>query len=58
MLFFQEVNLKDKLQMAEIKCPKCHRKEIIILGKENIPKCQDCGTQMILSEILEEGKSY
>jgi ribosomal protein S27E len=49
---------KEKIQMAEVKCPKCHWTEIIYIGKEKIPKCQNCGTQMILSEILDEGKSY
>lgn len=50
--------MKEKIQSAEIKCPRCHRTQIIYIGKEQIPKCPDCGTMMVISELLGEGKSY
>ncbi len=47
-----------KIQYVEIICPKCSHKEIIILNKEGVPKCPICGTQMMISELLDEGKYY
>lgn len=50
--------MKEKNEPVEIICPKCKRTQIIYLPKEVIPKCQDCKTQMVLREVLIEGKSY
>jgi phage FluMu protein Com len=47
-----------EVQVIEVKCPKCHRTQIITIPKEEIPKCPDCKIQMIISEVLDEGKSY
>jgi ribosomal protein L37AE/L43A len=43
---------------AEVVCPKCQRTEIVYIPKEQIPTCPDCKTQMVLRELLREGKSY
>ena len=43
---------------VEVVCPKCQRTEIVYIPKEQIPKCPDCKTQMVLREVLREGKSY
>jgi transposase-like protein len=43
---------------VEVVCPKCQRTEIVYIPKEQIPKCPDCKTQMVLRELLREGKSY
>ena len=45
------------LEPIEIKCPKCKHTEIIYLPDEEIPKCPECNIQMIISELLREGKS-
>jgi ribosomal protein S27E len=48
----------DKVQAVEVKCPKCEFTQIKYIPKEQIGKCPECGSNMIISEILEEGKSY
>lgn len=50
--------MRDKIEAVEVKCPKCNRKQIVYIPKEPIPRCPDCGTQMVISELLDEGKSY
>lgn len=42
----------------EVICPKCKRTAIIYLPDESVPVCQSCGTQMVIREVLREGKSY
>lgn len=42
----------------EIICPQCKRTAIIYLPDEDVPLCQTCGRQMIIREVLREGKSY
>ncbi len=46
------------IEPIEVKCPKCGYTEIIYVPKEEIPKCPRCGTQMMISELLDEGKYY
>jgi ribosomal protein S27E len=50
--------MKEKVEAIEVKCPKCGRTQIVYLPEEEIPKCPDCGTQMLINELLDEGKSY
>ena len=50
--------MKEKIEAIEVKCPKCGRTQIVYLPEEEIPKCPDCGTQMLINELLDEGKSY
>lgn len=45
-------------QTVEAICPKCKHTEIVYLPKEQLPKCEKCGTQMVINEILTEGKAY
>ncbi len=49
---------KEEIMTLEVVCPKCGYKKIIYAPKEKIPKCPKCGTQMMISEILTEGKYY
>ncbi len=49
---------KRKVEYIEVVCPKCGHKEIVRIPKENVPKCPVCGTQMMISELLDEGKYY
>ena len=48
----------EKKEPIEVKCPKCNRTEIIYLQKEDFPKCPDCKIEMVIKELLDEGKSY
>lgn len=48
----------DKVQAVEVKCPNCEFTQIKYIPKEQIGKCPECGSNMIISEILDEGKSY
>lgn len=43
---------------VEVICPKCRYTEIIYLPIEDLPRCPECKTQMSISELLDEGKSY
>jgi len=47
----------EKLTMVEVKCPRCDHTEIVYIPKEEIPKCPIHREEMIIKEILEEGKS-
>jgi len=51
-------NKKDKVEAVEVKCVKCGRTQIIYIPKEDIPKCPECKVNMIINELLDEGKSY
>ena len=48
---------KEKNEPVEVKCPKCGQIQIIYLPKEEIPICETCHVQMVISELLDEGKS-
>lgn len=50
--------MRDKMEAVEVVCPKCKRTEIRYLPQETIPKCPDCSIQMVIQELLDEGKSY
>lgn len=47
---------KKRREAIEVVCPKCKRTEIVYVPLEEIPKCVDCNTQMVIREILTEGK--
>jgi len=49
---------RGKQEPVEIICPKCRYTEIIYLPIEDLPKCPECHTQMLINELLDEGKSY
>ena len=48
----------ERYEAIEVKYPKCGYLSIIYIPKEDIPKCPECGTQMVINELLDEGKSY
>ncbi len=51
--------MRPKKQAVEVVCPKCQHTEIIYMPKEKIPICPKCQkVQMVIKEILAEGKSY
>jgi hypothetical protein len=49
---------RGKHEPIEIVCPRCRYKEIVYLPLEDLPLCPECNTQMLISELLDEGKSY
>ena len=50
--------MREKQEAIEIICPKCKYTSIIYSPREDIPKCTDCKRQMVIRELLDEGKSY
>ena len=50
--------MRTKLEAIEVECPKCKETMIVYIPKEDVPKCQKCNVQMVLRELLDEGKSY
>lgn len=48
----------NKIEAVEVVCPKCQRTEIVYLPKEPIPRCPKCRVEMVIKEVLEEGKAY
>ncbi len=41
---------------VEVICPKCRQTQIVYFPKETMPVCQQCRVDMVLKEILTEGK--
>jgi hypothetical protein len=50
--------LDNDLEAVEVVCPKCQRTEIVYLPVEKMPRCPRCQVEMLVKEILKEGKSY
>lgn len=50
--------VRDKAEAVQVKCPICDHTEIIYIPKEEIPRCPVDDVQMIIIELLDEGKSY
>jgi len=50
--------VRDKAEAVQVKCPICDHTEIIYIPKEEIPECPKCKVEMIIRELLDEGKSY
>jgi len=45
-----------KIEPIEAVCLKCGRTKIFFLNQESVPKCEVCGLEMLIKEILVEGK--
>ena len=50
--------MREEKEAVEVTCPRCRRTQIIYLPQEEMPKCEECGKRMVISELLDEGKSY
>ena len=50
--------MRDKMEPIEVVYPKCRHTEMVYLPKEAIPKCPECNIDMVIQELLREGKSY
>ncbi|GAB7023987.1 hypothetical protein [Salidesulfovibrio brasiliensis] len=49
---------REQPEAVEVVCPKCRSTQIVYLPMEEVPKCPDCRVEMLVSEILTEGKYY
>lgn len=49
---------RSKKEPIEIICPRCRYTEIIYLPIDDFPLCPSCNIPMLISELLDEGKSY
>jgi len=49
---------RNKMEPVQVRCPRCRFTEIIYMPRQEVPKCPECGTRMIIAELLDEGKSY
>lgn len=50
--------LKDRYRrgFVEVVCPKCRTTRIIVVPEEPMPRCENCRVEMIVKEVLTEGK--
>ena len=49
---------RGKREPVQVVCPRCRHTEIIYLPVEDLPRCPECDIQMLIEELLDEGKSY
>lgn len=49
---------REQPEAVEVVCPRCRATQIVYLPTEEVPKCPDCRVEMLVSEILTEGKYY
>lgn len=45
-----------KREFVEVACPVCDQRKIICLPEESLPRCEFCKVEMVIKEILTEGK--
>ena len=50
--------MREKSEAVQVKCPICDHTQIVYIPKEPIPKCPVHDIEMIIVELLDEGKSY
>jgi|GEM_PF-550702 len=43
-------------EFVEVGCPICNQRKIISLPEEPLPKCEYCRVDMVIKEVLTEGK--
>ncbi len=43
-------------EFIEVACPICDSRKIICLPEEPMPKCDVCRIEMVIKEVLTEGK--
>lgn len=43
-------------EFIEVACPMCDQRKIICVPEESIPTCEFCKIEMVIKEILTEGK--
>ncbi len=43
-------------EFVEVVCPICRQSRIICLPEESMPRCEICKRDMVIKEVLTEGK--
>lgn len=43
-------------EAVEVVCPKCRETQIVYFPKEAMPICPYCKVEMVVKEVLTEGK--
>lgn len=43
-------------EAVEVVCPKCRETQIVYFPKESMPICPHCKIEMVVKEVLTEGK--
>ncbi len=49
---------RGKKEPIQVVCLKCRYTQIVYLPLDDLPLCPECGTRMVIQELLDEGKSY
>ncbi len=57
-ILIREGCVRDKTEAIQVKCPICDHTEIVYIPQEEIPRCPIDDVQMVICELLGEGKSY
>jgi hypothetical protein len=51
--------MRGENEPIQIVCPKCRYRSIVYLPVDDLPMCPECEKiQMVIEELLDEGKSY
>lgn len=50
--------IREAPHAVQVICPICKETQIIYVPDEPVPQCPDCRVDMIVKEVLDEGKSY
>lgn len=45
-----------KRDFVEVVCPRCRTTRIIVVPEESMPRCENCRVEMLIKEVLTEGK--
>lgn len=45
-----------KREFVEVVCPQCKKTQIVVFPEEPMPRCEQCRKEMIIKEVLTEGK--
>lgn len=46
----------ERQEAVEVICPKCRETRIVYFPRESMPTCPVCKIEMIVKEVLTEGK--
>ena len=49
---------RGKKEPIQVVCLKCRYTQIVYFPLDDLPLCPECGTRMVIQELLDEGKSY
>jgi len=55
---FHKKKKKDAPEPVQVRCVSCGYTNIIYLPDEPMTSCPNCHKEMVIEELLDEGKSY